>query len=96
MSQSSRLFYFLIFGLLIFLFPMSPWRLSVQHAHGSTSITLAWNANEEVDVPGYKLYYGSVKGAYAFAFDVTNQSTHTISVMTFCSDGIENIPCSYG
>lgn len=76
----NRIFYLLcivFFGLMISLVPILPCSLSVQHADAA-SVTLAWDPNSEPDVTGYKLYYGTAKGAYEFAIDVGNQTTYTL------------------
>jgi hypothetical protein len=78
MSRISSLICFVLIGLTLFLFPILPYSLSVRHADAATSITLAWDPNSEPDLAGYKLYYGTAKGAYEFAFDVGNQTTCTI------------------
>jgi hypothetical protein len=63
---------------MISLVPILPYPLSVQDAHAATSITLAWDQNSEPDIAGYKLYYGTARGAYEFAVDVGNQTTYTL------------------
>jgi hypothetical protein len=79
MQRISRLAFFVFFGSMLFLLPVLPCPLCIQHAHAATSITLAWDPNTEPDLGGYKLYYGTAKGAYEFAIDVGNQTTYTIS-----------------
>jgi hypothetical protein len=78
MSRIPGFFCVAFLGLMISLLPISPCSLSVQHAHAATSITLAWDPNSEPDLAGYKLYYGTAKGAYEFAIDAGNQTTYTI------------------
>jgi hypothetical protein len=48
----------------------------------SSQVTLAWNANTEPDIDGYKLYYGTSSGDYQFIVDVNNQTTHTLTGLT--------------
>jgi hypothetical protein len=47
-------------------------------AYGAT-VTLAWDANTETDLAGYKIYYGTGSGDYLEPIDVgnTTQYTHT-------------------
>jgi hypothetical protein len=63
---------------MLFLLPVLPYPLNLQHADAA-SVTLAWDSNSEPDRAGYKLYYGTARGAYEFAIDVGNQTTYTIS-----------------
>lgn len=43
------------------------------------SITLAWDANTESDLDGYKLYYGTSTGNYLTPIDVGNVTTYELS-----------------
>lgn len=43
------------------------------------SITLAWDANSEPDLSGYKVYYGTSSGTYTTTIDVGNVTTYTLS-----------------
>lgn len=42
-------------------------------------VTLAWDANTEADLGGYKVYYGTSSGAYPFVVDAGNVTTQAIS-----------------
>ena len=42
-------------------------------------VTLAWDANSEPDVTGYKLHYGTNSGDYSNSIDVGNVTQHTVS-----------------
>lgn len=46
---------------------------------GDGKVALAWNANPEPDVNGYKLYYGFESGNYAGAKDVGNVTAYTLT-----------------
>ncbi len=45
----------------------------------SAQVTLAWDANTESDLAGYKIYYGNSSGNYGSNVDVANQTSYTIS-----------------
>jgi hypothetical protein len=42
-------------------------------------VTLAWDPNLELDVAGYKMYYGYASGDYPVAIDVGTQTTYILS-----------------
>jgi len=42
-------------------------------------VTLAWDANSEVDLAGYRLYYGLGSGQYDEIIDVGNVTTNTVT-----------------
>jgi hypothetical protein len=45
----------------------------------AASLQVNWNANNEEDLAGYKVYYGTNPGSYAQTVDVGNSTTYTIS-----------------
>lgn len=45
----------------------------------SASVTLAWNANSEPNIAGYRLYYGTASHTYTQQIDVGNSTTGTVS-----------------
>jgi hypothetical protein len=45
-------------------------------------MTLAWNANAESDLAGYKLHYGFSSGVYQQSIDVGNQTQYTLGSLT--------------
>jgi hypothetical protein len=46
---------------------------------GAASVTLAWDANSETNLAGYKLHYGSASGQFPTVVDVGNVLTATVS-----------------
>src|SRR5713101_9775852 len=45
----------------------------------AAQVTLAWDANTDPNVAGYKLYYGTSSGSYQLSVDVGNQTSYTLS-----------------
>ena len=52
--------------------------ISAQSAY-SSQVTLAWDANNENNLAGYIVYYGTRSGYYANSIDVGNTTQYTIS-----------------
>lgn len=75
-SISSQCVCFLIGILVSFFLLLIP--LSAQNVHGA-NVTLAWDSNQEANLKGYKVYYGSASGNYSFMVDVGNWTSLTIS-----------------
>jgi hypothetical protein len=42
-------------------------------------VTLAWDRNTEIDLAGYKIYYGTGSRVYNWFIDVGNVTTHTVT-----------------
>ncbi len=59
-----KIFIASVFGVCVFLIPND-----VQSAT-SNSVTLQWAANQESDLAGYRIYYGTTKGNYGSPLDV--------------------------
>ncbi|MBK7983133.1 MAG: fibronectin type III domain-containing protein [Candidatus Competibacteraceae bacterium] len=55
--------------LVVFLWPVSGF---------AKQVTLAWDANTERNVGGYRIYYGPASRAYTSTVDVGNQTTYTV------------------
>lgn len=49
------------------------------HVIDSASATLAWDANSEPDLAGYRIYYGNASGSYPTSIDVGKATTCTVS-----------------
>jgi len=45
----------------------------------SADLTLAWDPNTEPDIDGYKVYWGTSSGNYAYVVDIGLQTTCTVS-----------------
>jgi hypothetical protein len=45
-------------------------------------VNLAWDPNNEIDLAGYKLYYGTAPRSYGPPINVGNKTTYTLSVLT--------------
>jgi hypothetical protein len=54
----------------------------------SAQVTLAWDANTQPGITGYKIYYGTASGNYTSTLDVGNVTTYTVtglnSVTNYC------------
>lgn len=64
------LFIFLLIGLAVFISGGSEAR--------AEQVALAWDANGESDLAGYKLHLGTASNAYHTVFDVGNQTSYTV------------------
>jgi fibronectin type 3 domain-containing protein len=42
-------------------------------------VTLAWDANTEANLAGYKVYVGDSSGVYSTSFDVGDVTTFTVT-----------------
>ena len=45
----------------------------------AADVTLAWDPNTESDLAGYKVYYGTVSGAYGTVISIGTQTTYTVT-----------------
>jgi hypothetical protein len=72
--KRSGLFYncFAFFLLSILLF------VPFQESHGA-QITLTWDPNNEPDLAGYEIYFGTASGNYQWNIDVGNATTYTLT-----------------
>ncbi len=46
---------------------------------GKSGVTLSWDANQEQDLAGYKVYYGTRSGSYDASLDVGGQTSCRIN-----------------
>jgi hypothetical protein len=67
------------------------------------TVSIAWDANVETDVAGYRVYYGNSPGAYSKTVDVGNTTTATLQNLTpgatyylattaYNTSGVESLP----
>jgi fibronectin type 3 domain-containing protein len=52
--------------------------LGLSGAVWAKSVTLAWDANTESDLAGYKMYWGTASEIYNNSVDVGNQTSYTV------------------
>lgn len=52
----------------------------------AADVTVAWDANTEPDLDGYKIFYGTVSGTYLYMVDVGNVLEYTL---TGLAEGVE-------
>jgi hypothetical protein len=45
----------------------------------AADVTVAWDANSESDLAGYKFFYGTSIGNYTFSKDVGNTTSYTVT-----------------
>ena len=75
----------------------------IASAYTAESVTLAWDANAETDIAGYRLYYGALSGQYTQMVDVGNVTEATIpnlsagftyffAVTAYDTSGLESLP----
>jgi hypothetical protein len=48
----------------------------------AAQVTLAWDANTELDLAGYKVHYGTASGSYTTSVDVDNVITYIVTGLT--------------
>jgi type IV pilus assembly protein PilY1 len=63
----------IIFSIFTLIFSQSAW---------AAQIKLAWDANTESDLGGYKIYYGTSSKSYGNSIDVENVTTFTLTGLT--------------
>ena len=51
-------------------------------AQAGQTVTLAWDANSEPDIAGYRLHYGTSSGIYTETIDVGNNTSATVATLT--------------
>jgi len=54
--------------------------LALPQVGSAAQVTLAWDANAESDVAGYKVYYGTASGKYTHSINVGNVTQATLHV----------------
>ncbi len=53
--------------------------IAIPRGADAVQATLAWTANQEGDLAGYKVYYGNQSGKYTANLDVGNVTTYTVA-----------------
>ena len=53
--------------------------VSLASAAFAADVTLAWDANTETDLAGYKVYYGTVPGVYGAPITIGKITTYTVT-----------------
>lgn len=66
-------------GLILYALCFSLAYLAQPHHCLGASFTLAWDPNQEPDLAGYKLYYGTSSGSYQQSVDVGNLTQYSLS-----------------
>ena len=74
----------LLFALLLILSSLFPVIVCTTHA---AQVTLAWDANTEPNVSGYRVYYGTTSRNYEWFVDVGNVTNKTLTDADHLSDG---------
>ena len=75
-SRKGAFFILVLSGLLLLLLAILS--LLVPAAHAG-QVTVAWDANPEPEVAGYKIYYGTTAGNYTSSLDAGNATSILIS-----------------
>jgi hypothetical protein len=66
---------------ILFMWATTTWKIlllvagCLSSAQAVTSVTLAWDANTDTDVAGYRVHYGTAPGNYAYILDVGNNTS---------------------
>ncbi len=53
--------------------------MPISRINAATEVKLAWDANVETNLAGYKLHYGFTPGKYVYHIDVGNVTEYTIT-----------------
>jgi fibronectin type 3 domain-containing protein len=68
-----------IYRIPIFFFTLLVFTLLLSQSALAAKIKLAWDANSEADLAGYKVYYGTSSKSYASSVDVGSVTTYTLT-----------------
>ncbi len=78
-SHLSALIMVFLLALVALVSCRAPGVLSPTDGSDGKSVTLEWDANNEPDLAGYKIYYGTSSGSYEYCLDVGRQTSCTLT-----------------
>ena len=76
LSQQGRLIVRQLIGLIAFCTLVSAF-----NTHALQTVTLAWNANSETNLAGYKLHYGTASRAYTNVSNLGNVLSASVTLL---------------
>lgn len=68
-----------LLGLFLFSLALGSFHCAVPETQAAVQVTLAWDPNNEPDLAGYKVYYGTSTKDYGVSYDAGNVNSYTIS-----------------
>ena len=68
-----------LLGLFLFSLTLGSFHCAVPETHAAVQVTLAWDPNNEPDLAGYKVHYGTSTKDYGVSYDAGNVNSYTIS-----------------
>lgn len=67
-----------LLGLFLFSLALGSFHCAVPETQAAVQVTLAWDPNNEPDLAGYKVYYGTSTKDYGVSYDAGNVNSYTI------------------
>jgi len=68
-----------LLGLFLFSLTLGSFHCAVPETQAAVQVTLAWDPNNEPDLAGYKVHYGTSTRTYGVSYDAGNVNSYTIS-----------------